>query len=109
MNFVTRALSSVTEFYKDLNPATLSGAIDVIVLEQPNGELSCTPFHVRFGKLRLLRPQDKVVEVRVNGELTDFQMKLGDQGEAFFVVASEVSLFMVFLMFNSQLLMILLL
>ncbi|RKP26155.1 lipin, N-terminal conserved region-domain-containing protein, partial [Syncephalis pseudoplumigaleata] len=89
MNFVTRALSSVTEFYKDLNPATLSGAIDVIVLEQPNGELSCTPFHVRFGKLRLLRPQDKVVEVRVNGELTDFQMKLGDQGEAFFVVASE--------------------
>ncbi|KAI9594226.1 Lipin/Ned1/Smp2-domain-containing protein [Syncephalis fuscata] len=90
MNFVTRALSSVTEFYKDLNPATLSGAIDVIVVEQPNGELSCTPFHVRFGKLRLLRPQDKVVEVRVNGELTDFQMKLGDQGEAFFVVASDM-------------------
>ncbi|RKP06020.1 Lipin/Ned1/Smp2-domain-containing protein, partial [Thamnocephalis sphaerospora] len=90
MNFVTRALSSVTEFYKEINPATLSGAIDVIVVEQPDGELSCTPFHVRFGKLRLLRPQDKVVEVRLNGELTDFQMKLGDKGEAFFVVESEV-------------------
>jgi phosphatidate phosphatase LPIN len=91
MNFVARALSSVTEFYKEINPATLSGAIDVIVVEQPNGELACTPFHVRFGKLLLLRPQDKVVEVRLNGELTDFQMKLGDQGEAFFVIESDVS------------------
>jgi len=85
MQFVGRVVSTVTEFYKDINPATLSGAIDVVVVEQPDKELRCSPFHVRFGKLKLLRPQEKVVEVRVNGELTDLQMKVGEAGEAFFV------------------------
>ena len=49
------------EFYNDINPATLSGAIDVIVIRQPDGSLKCSPFHVRFGKLSLLRPKEKVV------------------------------------------------
>eukprot|EP00833_Pecoramyces_ruminatium_P004335 jgi/Orpsp1_1/1178367/evm.model.c7180000065007.1 len=89
MQFVGRVVSTVTEFYKDINPATLSGAIDVIVVEQPDKELKCSPFHVRFGKLKLLRPQEKVVEVRVNGELTDLQMKVGEAGEAFFVVKTD--------------------
>lgn len=37
--------------YNDLNPATLSGAIDVIVVRQPDGSLKASPFHVRFGKV----------------------------------------------------------
>ena len=65
MNFVGRVISSVsttvTEFYKDINPATLSGAIDIVVIEDEKGELACSPFHVRFGKLQLLRPQEKTV------------------------------------------------
>ena len=61
MQFVGNVLSSITGFYRDLNPATLSGAIDVIVVEQENGSLACTPFHVRFGKFQLLRPHEKVV------------------------------------------------
>lgn len=89
MQFVGRVVSTVTEFYKDINPATLSGAIDVIVVEQADKELRCSPFHVRFGKLKLLRPQDKVVEVRVNGELTDLKMKVGEAGEAFFVMETD--------------------
>lgn len=89
MQFVGKVVSTVTEFYKDINPATLSGAIDVVVVEQPDKELNCSPFHVRFGKLQLLRPQEKVVEVRVNGEPTDLHMKVGEAGEAFFVVKSE--------------------
>jgi len=44
--------------------ATLSGAIDVIVIEQENGDLACSPFHVRFGKFSLLLPSEKKV-VRV--------------------------------------------
>lgn len=44
-----------------LNPATLSGAIDVLAVEQPDGSLLSTCFHVRFGKLTLLRPQERVV------------------------------------------------
>jgi phosphatidate phosphatase LPIN len=96
---VVNAVSAVGAFYTELNPATLSGAIDIIVVEQENGELVCSPFHVRFGKLKLLRPSDKVVEeyneveIQVNGEIVDIPMKVGDAGEAFFVVETEVLLF----------------
>ncbi|KAL1922001.1 uncharacterized protein VTP21DRAFT_10643 [Calcarisporiella thermophila] len=86
---VGRALSSVSQFYKEINPATLSGAIDIIVVEQPNGELACSPFHVRFGKLTVLRPQEKLVEFRINGELIDLPMKISETGETFFVFETE--------------------
>lgn len=64
MDYVGRLsnlLSSVSKVYNELNPATLSGAIDIVVVEQPNGDLACSPFHVRFGKLSLLMPQEKKV------------------------------------------------
>ena len=91
MQYVTRALSSFSEFYRDLNPATLSGAIDIIVVQHPDGRFSCSPFHVRFGKLQILRPQDKLVDVYVNGEMCEFKMKLGDAGEAFFVCETDIT------------------
>lgn len=52
---------TVKELYRGLNPATLSGCIDVIVVRQPNGNLQCSPFHVRFGKMGVLRSREKVV------------------------------------------------
>lgn len=58
---VVEAVSAVGAFYGDINPATLSGAIDVVVVEHLDSSLQCSPFHVRFGKLKLLRPQEKVV------------------------------------------------
>ncbi|XP_078397727.1 phosphatidate phosphatase LPIN1 isoform X1 [Cetorhinus maximus] len=76
---------SVKELYKGLNPATLSGCIDIIVVQQPDGSLQCSPFHVRFGKLGVLRSREKVVDIEINGEPVQLQMKLGDNGEAFFV------------------------
>uniref|UniRef100_F6R3E9 phosphatidate phosphatase n=1 Tax=Callithrix jacchus TaxID=9483 RepID=F6R3E9_CALJA len=51
---------TVKELYKGLNPATLSGCIDIIVIRQPNGNLQCSPFHVRFGKMGVLRSREKV-------------------------------------------------
>ncbi|KAF9579850.1 hypothetical protein BGW38_003722 [Lunasporangiospora selenospora] len=89
MQSVGSFFSSVSKFYNELNPATLSGAIDVVVVEQSNGDLACSPFHVRFGKLSILLPQEKVVEVEVNGHLVNFPMKVGDAGEAFFVFETE--------------------
>ncbi|KAJ1345323.1 hypothetical protein BSLG_000836 [Batrachochytrium salamandrivorans] len=86
---VVSTISAVGSFYTEINPSTLSGAIDVVVVEQESGELVCSPFHVRFGKLKLLRPSEKVVELSVNGVATNFVMKLGEAGEAFFVVESE--------------------
>ncbi|XP_050806675.1 phosphatidate phosphatase LPIN1 isoform X5 [Gopherus flavomarginatus] len=76
---------TVKELYKGLNPATLSGCIDIIVVRQPDGSLQCSPFHVRFGKMGVLRSREKVVDIEINGEPVDLHMKLGDNGEAFFV------------------------
>ncbi|KAM8953385.1 phosphatidate phosphatase LPIN1 isoform 2-T2 [Pelodytes ibericus] len=80
---------TVKELYRGLNPATLSGCIDVIVVRQPNGKLQCSPFHVRFGKMGVLRSREKVVDIEINGECVDLHMKLGDNGEAFFVEEME--------------------
>lgn len=81
-----------------INPATLSGAIDVIVVKHvgDDGEvtLSSSPFHVRFGKLQVLRAGDKRVTVRLPNNLpaphiAPFDMKVSDTGEAFFVLETE--------------------
>ncbi|GAA5827197.1 hypothetical protein JCM11251_001166 [Rhodosporidiobolus azoricus] len=89
MQWVSKAVG----YYRDLNPSTLTGAIDVIVVERPteagNVELACSPFHVRFGKLSVLRPVDKKVRITVNDERIPFYMKVGETGEAFFVFETD--------------------
>ncbi|XP_008295452.1 phosphatidate phosphatase LPIN2 isoform X2 [Stegastes partitus] len=80
---------TVKELYRGLNPATLTGGIDVIVVRQPDGSFQCSPFHVRFGKLGVLRSKEKIVDIEINGEAVDLHMKLGDNGEAFFVEQNE--------------------
>lgn len=59
---------TVKELYRGLNPATLTGGIDVIVVRQPDGSLLCSPFHVRFGKLGVLRSKEKVVRDKGDSE-----------------------------------------
>ncbi|XP_049574295.1 phosphatidate phosphatase LPIN1 isoform X1 [Syngnathus scovelli] len=93
MNYVGQLAGQVfvqvKELYRGLNPATLSGCIDVIVVRQPNGSLHCSPFHVRFGKMGVLRSREKVVDIEINGEPVSLHMKLGENGEAFFVKEAE--------------------
>ncbi|XP_058259454.1 zgc:123305 [Hemibagrus wyckioides] len=93
MNYVGQLAETVfvtvKELYRGLNPATLTGGIDVIVVRQPDDSLQCSPFHVRFGKLGVLRSKEKVVDIEINGEPVDLHMKLGDNGEAFFVEENE--------------------
>nr|XP_023012845.1 phosphatidate phosphatase LPIN3 [Leptinotarsa decemlineata] len=85
MHGMMKIISNVKDFYNEINGATLTGAIDVVVVEQPDGNFNCSPFHVRFGKLGVLRSKEKVVDVEINGEPQEIQMKLGESGEAFFV------------------------
>jgi phosphatidate phosphatase LPIN len=85
MNYVRSLTGTVSKGWNSINPATLSGAIDVIVVELADGSLACSPFHVRFGKYQILRPSDKKVQFTVNGVKQDYAMKLGEGGEAFFV------------------------
>lgn len=71
MNYLWGAVNAISapyQYYKELaplNPSTLTGAIDVIVIRRPapggGTELACTPFHVRFGKWQVLRPGEKKV------------------------------------------------
>ena len=89
MQYVRSLGGSVSKTWNSINPATLSGAIDVIVVEQEDGSLACSPFHVRFGKFSLLRPYEKKVEFKVNSVKQDHAMKLGEGGEAFFVFATS--------------------
>lgn len=132
MQYVGRFVSSVyNTITPNINPATLSGAIDVIVVERqvekevddvepddggalagsspgsqigsPSGssprpakkkkkvlttELASTPFHVRFGKMSVLRPAERKVTLHLNNapDPLPFAMKVGEAGEAFFVV-----------------------
>lgn len=93
MNYVGQLAGTVfvtfKELYRGLNPATLTGGIDVIVVRQPDGSFQCSPFHVRFGKLGVLRSKEKVVDIEINGEPVSLHMKLGDNGEAFFVEEND--------------------
>ncbi|CAH0724738.1 unnamed protein product, partial [Brenthis ino] len=85
MNYIGKFFANFYEFYNEINSATLTGAIDVVVVEQPDGSFTCSPFHVRFGKLGVLRSRFKVVDLELNGEPLKIHMKLGESGEAFFV------------------------
>jgi len=85
MSFFTNIVRNVKEFYSEINAATLTGAIDVIVVEQEDGTFRSSPFHVRFGKLGVLKAKEKIVDLEINGEPVQIQMKLDDTGAAFFV------------------------
>ncbi|GAM19951.1 hypothetical protein SAMD00019534_031260 [Acytostelium subglobosum LB1] len=88
MNYVEKLFDEVHFAFK-LNAATLSGAIDILVVPQTDGSLKCTPFHIRFGKLQLISSSEKIISIYVNAQKTDLQMKLGHAGEAFFVEETE--------------------
>lgn len=62
-----KVVNNLLGLYNEINPATLTGAIDVIVVEQEDGSYQCSPFHVRFGKLGVLRSKEKIVS---NASLT---------------------------------------
>lgn len=86
MNYVERLFENVQSTLR-VNAATLryekattvgvyppysfvfSGAIDIIVVPQPDGTLKSTPFHVRFGKLQLISSNEKVVRACTSSQL----------------------------------------
>eukprot|EP00775_Hariotina_reticulata_P010409 gene10409-10567_t len=62
----------------------MAGAIDIMVVQQPDGSLKCSPFYVRFGKYTPMRSKDKKVQIFINGEEAPFSMHLGAYGQAYF-------------------------
>ena len=94
MNTFGKFVSSVAEAL-DFNQATLSGCVDIVVVQQEDGSLKSTPFHARFGKLKVLKSKDKTVKIHVNERETSLTMRLGSAGEAYFAEESHQTEIMV--------------
>ena len=61
-----------------------SGAMDVLVIESPSGEFHSSSFHVRFGSLKVISAENKVIDIYINNQKKDVQMYLSSGGDAFF-------------------------
>ena len=66
--------------------------MDIVCVEQPDGTFKSSPFHVRFGKLKLLKSARKSVTITVNGiDSEQVKLLLGMEGEAFFFREAQES------------------
>ncbi|XP_020517520.1 LOW QUALITY PROTEIN: phosphatidate phosphatase PAH2 [Amborella trichopoda] len=62
------------------------GAVDIIVVEQQDGSFKTSPWYVKFGKFQgVLKRNEKVVTICVNGVDAGFHMYLDHKGEAYFL------------------------
>lgn len=88
MNVVGKVGSLITQgVYSVATPFhPFGGAIDIIVVQQPDGSFRSTPWYVRFGKFQgVLKGAEKIVRIEVNGLEADFHMYLDNSGEAYFI------------------------
>ena len=76
-------------FYNEINSATLTGAIDVVVVKQEDGSYVSSPFHVRFGKMGVLRAREKVVSPPKFLKMLNFVTALRE-GKVFTSVCQEL-------------------
>jgi phosphatidate phosphatase PAH1 len=65
--------------------------MDIVVVKGEDGSLKSSPFHIRFGTLKILKAREKIVDIYVNGEKTNMNMKLSSSGDAFFVQERKLS------------------
>lgn len=84
MGIINKIFSSVNGIYNNINPITLSGVNDVIVVRGEDGVLRCSPFQLRLSKLKFYNSKDKVVHLYVNGELTEISMTITSVGDLYF-------------------------
>lgn len=89
MGIVNKLITSVSGLYNNINPITLSGVNDVIVVEDRNGDLRCTDFQLRFGRLYFYGVNNQTVHLFVNGKMCDITMSITSQGELFFEKNAE--------------------
>lgn len=68
------------------------GAVDIIVVEQPDGSMKSSNWFVRFGKFQgVFKTKENEINICVNGVEANFHMYMDHKGEAFFLreVAGE--------------------
>lgn len=89
MNKISEISEWIKSEYNELNKSNFSVAIDVIVVRQKNGQLNSTPFYVRFGKRSVLKPKNVQAYIKVNDKVKSLEMRLNENGEAFFIGESS--------------------
>lgn len=85
MNYATGLFSSVFTLYTEINPSTLSGANDVIVVNN-DGEYNCTPFELRFGKMDMFRITTRTIYLIINDKMSDLSMTIVNNGDILFLI-----------------------
>jgi len=80
MNFISGIVNNIAK----INSATLSGAVDVVFVEQDDGTYRSTPFNVRFGKIGVVWSKQKIIDIEINGKEVELKMILDDYGVAYF-------------------------
>ena len=91
-SFIFSEISNYVMFKKlkeKYNPAYLSGALDIIIIEHPDGTLRSSPWHVRFGSLGLFHHSNKVITISINSETAPFLMYVDPSGRGQFF-ASQI-------------------
>jgi len=63
----------------------LSGAMDILVIEEPEGEFRSSSFHVRFGSLKVLQSNEQDIDIYINGRKKNVKMKLAHTGDGYFL------------------------
>ncbi|XP_044476104.1 phosphatidate phosphatase PAH2-like isoform X2 [Mangifera indica] len=85
-SYITRGVYTVSGSFHPFG-----GAVDIIVVEQPDGSSKSSPWYVRFGKFQgVLKTKEKIVSINVNGIEADFHMYLDHRGEAYFLKEGDV-------------------
>ena len=87
-NSILKMIKGIISKY---NPSTLSGALDIIIIEHPDGTLRSSPWHIRFGKLGLLHHNGKVVTVDINEKHAPFLMQIDESGRAQFFSSQSIN------------------
>lgn len=85
MGLVNKIFNSFSGLYNNINIVTFSGINDIIVVKDQYGELRCSDFQLRFGKLYFPNMKSQQVHLIVNGKVIhDIPMFITPQGELFF-------------------------
>lgn len=89
MSFLTSSLSDAVTAALP----TFGGAVDVIAVQQPDGSICCSEFHVRFGHYQgIVGRKPHAVYLAVNGVQLGAKLRLARSGTVYFPDADDVGI-----------------
>lgn len=60
--------------------------MDVVVVKTKKGNLRSSSFHVDFGWINNLSSSSKIIDIIVNGEVSEIKMKMTKEGKGYFEI-----------------------